>query len=264
MVTRRLMLASGLRLVVRDYGSGVPVLLVHAWGETHRSFDGLARLLAPHLRLVVPDQRGVGDSDKPAGGYSLVQAAADLVELLDAMDLPSAFVVGTSSGGYVAQQIGVDHAGRVDGLVLVGSPRSLAGGGDPFGAMLAGLNDPVTPEDVRSMNSAVSFCHPVPADFLADQDRSALTIPRHVWRAVYGGLLAATPPLDAGRITIPTLLLWGAADNVLPRSQADDLVAAIPRARLVVYEDTGHLVLWEQPDRVAADVISLVAEVTRQ
>src|SRR5664279_1155913 len=66
MVTRRLMLASGLRLVVRDYGSGVPVLLVHAWGETHRSFDRLVRLLAPHLRLVVPDQRGVGDSDKPA------------------------------------------------------------------------------------------------------------------------------------------------------------------------------------------------------
>jgi rifampin ADP-ribosylating transferase len=77
-------------------------------------------------------------------------------------------------------------------------------------------------------------------------------------------LLAATPPLDAGRVTIPTLLLWGAADNVLPRSQADALVTAVPGARLVVYEDTGHLVLWEQPERVAADVLSFVAQVTRQ
>lgn len=201
MVTRRLMLASGLRLVVRDYGSGVPVVLVHAWGETHRSFDRLVRLLAPHLRLVVPDQRGVGDSDKPADGYSLVQAAADLVELLDAIDLPSAFVAGTSSGGYVAQQIGVDHANRVDGLVLVGSPRSLAGGGDPFGAVLAGLHDPVTPKDVRSINSAISFCHPVPADFLTDQDRSALTIPRHVWLAVYGGCLQ--PPRHSTPVASP-------------------------------------------------------------
>jgi pimeloyl-ACP methyl ester carboxylesterase len=258
MVTRQVVLASGLRLAVGDYGSGVPVLLVHAWGETHRSFGRLVPLLAPHLRLLVPDQRGVGDSDKPAGGYSLVQAASDLVELLDALDLPSAFVLGTSSGGYVAQQIGVDHASRVDGLVLVGSPRSLAGGGDPFGPVLAGLHDPVTPDDVRSLNGAISFHRPVPADFLADQDRSALTIPRYVWRATYDGLLAATPPLDAGRITTPTLVLWGVADTLLSRSQADALVTAIPGSRLVVYEGTGHMVLWEQPERVAADVLSFV------
>lgn len=262
MVTQRLMLASGLRLVVREYGSGVPVLLVHAWGETHRSFDRLVPLLAGHLRLVVPDQRGAGDSDKPPDGYSLAQSAADLVELLDALDLTSIFLVGTSSGGYVAQQISVDHADRVDGLVLVGSPHSLAGGGDPFGAVLSDLHDPVTLNDVRSINSAISLDHPVPAQFLADQDQSALTIPPHVWRAAYDGLLTATPPLDTGRITIPTLVLWGATDEVLPRKQADDLVAAIPGARLVVYQGTGHLVLWEQPERVASDILSFVVAVT--
>lgn len=262
MVTRRIGLSSGLGLAVGDSGSGVAVLLVHAWGETHRSFDRLVPLLAPQLRLVVPDQRGVGDSDKPADGYSLEQAATDLVELLDALDLSSVFVVGTSSGGYVAQQLGVDHPDRVDGLVLLGSPRSLVGGGDPFGAVLTGLHDPVTAEDVGRINGVIAFAHPVPADFLADQDRSALTIPPHVWRAGYAALRTATPPLDAGRIAAPTLLLWGAVDEVLPRSQADDLVGAIPGARLVVYGDTGHLVLWERPERVAADVSSFVAAVT--
>lgn len=261
MVARRVMLASGLRLVVHEYGSGVPVLLVHAWGETHRSFDRLVPLLAAQLRLVVPDQRGVGSSDKPADGYTLGQAADDLVELLDALNLPSVFVVGTSSGGYVAQQVAVAHPSRVRGLVLVGSPRRLAGVGNPFGALLGGLRDPVTADDVRSINGAISFHAPVPADFLNDQDRSALTIPARVWREAYAGLLDATPPLDTGRIAVPTLLLWGADDSVLPRSQADALTAEISAARLVVYDDTGHMVLWERPNRVAADVLSFVAAV---
>ena len=261
MVARRVVLASGLRLVVHQYGSGVPLLLVHAWGETHRSFDRLVPLLAAQLRLVVPDQRGVGGSDKPAVGYSLGQAALDLVELLDVLNLPSVFVVGTSSGGYVAQQIAVAHPSRVHGLVLVGSPRSLAGVGNPFGALLVGLRDPVTADDVRSINGAISLHRPVPLDFLNNQNQLALTIPAQVWREAYAGLLAATPPLDTGDIAVPTLLLWGANDRVLPRSQADALAAEISAARLVVYDDTGHMVLWERPDRVAADVLSFVAAV---
>jgi pimeloyl-ACP methyl ester carboxylesterase len=261
MVARRVMLASGLRLLVHQYGSGVPVLLVHAWGETHRSFDRLVPLLAAQLRLVVPDQRGVGGSDKPADGYSLGQAAGDLVELLDALNLASVFVVGTSSGGYVAQQIAVAHPSRVYGLVLVGSPRSLAGVGNPFGAVLDDLCDPVTADDVRAINGAIPFHGPVPADFLSDQEASALTIPARVWREAFAGLLAATPPLDTGRIAVPTLVLWGADDSVLPRSQADALTAEISAARLVVYDDTGHLVLWERPNRVAADVLAFVAAV---
>lgn len=262
MITRRVELASGLCLAVGESGSGTPILLVHAWGETHRTFDRLVPHLDQRLRVVVPDQRGVGGSDRPADGYSLDQAAADLVELLDAVELPSALVLGTSSGGYVAQQLCVDHPERVDGLVLVGSPRSLAGPADPFGAVLADMHDPVTPEDVRSINGAITARQPVPAVFRTDQERAALTIPRHVWRASYDGLRAATPPLDTGRITAATLLLWGGGDDLLPRGQADAMIAEIPDARLVVYDDTGHLVLWEQPERVAEHVLAFVAQVT--
>ena len=63
---------------------------------------------------------------------------------------------------------------------------------------------------------------------------------------------------EARRITAPTLLLWGGGDDLLPRGQADAMIAEIPDARLVVYDDTGHLVLWEQPDRVAADLAAFV------
>lgn len=261
MVTRRVQLASGLRLAVIESGAGVPALLVHAWGETHRTFDRVAPRLSTQLRLLAPDQRGVGDSDKPAEGYTLHQAAEDLVELLDAIDVPSTFVIGTSSGGYVAQQIAVDHPSRVQGLVLVGAPRTLAGVGDPFGAALNALHDPVSTEDVKPIHGAIAFRQPVPADFLANQERAALTIPTHVWRQTYSGLLTATPPLDAGQIIVPSLLIWGAADDMLPRSAIDQLNAEIREARLRVYERTGHMVLWEQPERVAEDILLFIGGV---
>lgn len=258
MAARRVQLASGVHLSVHELGAGPPTLLLHAWGETHRSFDRVVSLLAEHLHVVAPDQRGVGDSDKPAHGYQLADAAADVAGLLDALELASVHLVGTSSGGYVAQQVAVDHPDRVEGLVLVGSPRSLAGGADPFSALLAAMSDPVTADDVRAVNGAIAFRRPVPDEFLVDQDEAALTIPRHVWRAQYRGLLDALPPLDTGSITAPTLVLWGEMDDVLPRGQVESLRADVPQAQLLVYEETGHLVLWEHPGRVAADIITFV------
>ena len=97
--TRRVVLATGVDLAVHEQGDGVPVLLLHAWGETHRTFDRLLPLLPDTLRLVAPDQRGVGDSSKPEDGYDLTDAAADVAALLDALEIESCWVVGTSSGG---------------------------------------------------------------------------------------------------------------------------------------------------------------------
>ena len=80
--------------------------------------------------------------------------------------------------------------------------------------------------------------------------------PAHVWRATFEGLVTATPPTDQGPVTAPTLVLRGDHDDLLA-GEDQDLAAVIPHARTVVYEDTGHLVLWEQPERVAADLAAL-------
>jgi pimeloyl-ACP methyl ester carboxylesterase len=138
---RAVVLADGLRLVVRDQGAGLPVLLLRAWGETRRTFNRLIELLPDGLRILAPDQQGVGESDKPGQGYSLQDAASDVVGLLDALDLRAAWVVGSSSGGYVAQQVATSHPDRLLGLVLVGAPRSLSGA-DPFSSIIEGFHDP--------------------------------------------------------------------------------------------------------------------------
>ena len=251
------MLADAVRLAVYERGAGTSVVLLHAWGETHRSFDRFLELLPAGLHVVVPDQRGAGDSDKPTTGYRLEDAAADVAGMLDALDIPAAWMVGSSSGGYVAQQLALALPSRVLGLVLVGAPRSLAGR-DPFGEILAAFHDPVTPEDIEALNEGLELPPAIPRDFLDVQDAAALTIPRHVWIAGYRGLIEAVPPTQTGTIRVPTLLLSGADDELLGSAEAAELAASIPGSRHRVYPKTGHFVLWERPDWVVRDVVRFV------
>lgn len=257
---RRVPLSTGVELAVQEAGHGETVVLLHAWGETHRSFDRLTPLLPRSLRLVVPDQRGVGESGKPAHGYSLADAGEDVVALLDALGIDACWLLGTSSGGYVAQQVAVAHPGRVRGLVLVGAPSDLHGPvPEALARALASFHDPVTRDDLRALNGVLPLHAPVPEGVLDDQEGSALSIPRAVWFAGIEGLVAAVPPLRRGTIAVPTLILWGAEDDILPASQAHELAGAIGGSRLMVYEGTGHLVLWERPERVAADASAFIA-----
>jgi pimeloyl-ACP methyl ester carboxylesterase len=258
---RRVTLATGVELAVHELGDGEPMLLLHAWGETHRVFDRLLPLLPGSLRLVVPDQRGVGDSTKPADGYGLSEAAADVIALLDALEIESCWLVGTSSGGYIAQQVAVNHPDRARGLVLIGAPSDLQQPvPESFVELLRSFHDPVTREDVEALNGEIPLHTSVPQRFLEDQITAALTIPKHVWRAVLDSLVAALPPIRSGPITVPTLILWGAEDDLLSAGQAHDLAVAIGGSRLVMYEGTGHLVLWERPERVASDLTAFISE----
>jgi pimeloyl-ACP methyl ester carboxylesterase len=91
-----------------------------------------------------------------------------------------------------------------------------------------------------------------------------LKVLARVWSDAFEGLLAAEPPLETGRISAPTLIVWGARDALLPRADQEAMAAEIPGARLVVYPDVGHLPVIEEPERVAADLTALCdAVVTR-
>ncbi|MFF5792363.1 alpha/beta fold hydrolase [Paeniglutamicibacter sp. NPDC012692] len=253
-------LPDGTRLAYSAVGqeAGNPVLLLHAWGESRRSFGRLMPLLPPTMRAMSIDLRGHGDSGKPPRGYSLDGMAADVVGFMDAIGLESAILLGSSSGGYVAQQAAVTAPDRVAGLVLVGSPRSLLVR-PGFADEVEALVDPVDPEWVRRSLPWFPCFTPVPQEYIDDRVRDGANIPAHVWIRTLNGLCGAKPPTDAGIVACPTLILWGGKDSVLSRAQQDGLVAGIPGSRLVVYGDTGHLVLWEQPGRIAEDVAAFLA-----
>jgi rifampin ADP-ribosylating transferase len=236
---------------------GVPVVLLHAWGESLGCFDRLLPLLPATIHAVAMDQRGHGAADKPADGYSLVDLADDVVACLDAVGLSSAVLLGSSSGGYVAQQVAVRAPDRVSGLVLVGSPRSLRGR-PSFADEVDRLTDPVDRAWVKASVEWFPRFHDVPDWYVEDRVDDGVRMPASVWRKSLNGLCTAVPPTETGTITAPTLIIWGERDGLLSRDDEEALVAAIPGSQLIVYDDTGHLVLWEQPERVANDLTDFV------
>jgi non-heme chloroperoxidase len=253
----RLRDGSAVPYVEQGNPTGIPVLLVHAYADSWRSFERVLPHLAPSLHAFAPTQRGHGDAEKPSAGYGLAELAAELASFLDAVALPSAVVVGASSGGYVAQRFALDFPERTLALVLIGAPRSLA---DPPAVVdaIAALEDPVDAAFVREFVLATSS-ERVPPDFLETMIWESSKLPAHVWRAALAGLVEAVPPIDTGTIAVPTLIVWGDRDELLPRTGQEQLAASIPDSRLMIYEGVGHAVHWEVPERVAADIADFVA-----
>jgi pimeloyl-ACP methyl ester carboxylesterase len=252
-------LSNGLKLPYVEQGdeTGVPVVFVHALAESWRSFEPVLANLPPTIHAFAVTQRGHGDADRPAAGYGLEAFSSDLAAFVDAVGFEAAVIVGSSSGGYVTQRFGADHPERTLGLVLVGAPRSLRDkpGVSEIFAVVSELSDPIDPAFAREVVESTLF-RPVPPAFLEAMIDESLKAPAHVWKATFQGLLEAAPPTETGTISAPTLILWGDRDGFLPRGDQEALAAAIPGSRLVIYEGTGHVVHWEEPERVAADVVA--------
>lgn len=258
----RLRLPTGVTTGYTEHGDpdGRPaLLLLHGWAASRREFVRLVPLLPRWLRIVAVDLRGHGDADRPPSGYGVATLAADVVAAMDTLGLAEAVLVGSSSGGYVAQQVAVDAPHRVAGLVLAGSPRDLTGRA-PFADDVERLTDPVDPAWVRgfTLGLAVADLPGWYADLLV---ADALRLPAAVWRASLHGLTTGRPPTDLGTITAPTLVVSGGRDHLLGPEQTRALVDAVPGARWVEYADAGHVVLWEEPARLAADVAAFLPRV---
>jgi pimeloyl-ACP methyl ester carboxylesterase len=204
------------------------------------------------------DQRGHGSADKPAAGYRLSDFATDVELFMDALNIKSAVLLGSSSGGYVAQQVAVTSPHRVKGLVLVGSPRTLEGR-PAFADEVDGLSDPIDPDWVRASIEWFPRFQPVPDWYIGDRVADGVTMPARVWKDALAGLGTAKPPTQTGTITAPTIIIWGGRDELLPHQDQVALSTAIPGSRLLVYDETGHLVLWEQPERIVADLVAFIA-----
>jgi non-heme chloroperoxidase len=243
-----------LRYVEQGHGSGTPVLLLHAYLDSWRSFERVLEHLPDRLHAFAPSQRGHGESDRPPSGYGAADLVADVAAFMDALELDAAVLVGSSSAADTARRFAVEHPDRTLGLVLVGAFHTFpadAPGVREIGEQIAALTDPVDPGFVREFVTGTAG-DAVPPEFLETMVAESRRVPAHVWREMFDGLVN-TPPI-AGTIDAPTLILWGDADPICSRDEQDALLDAIPLAELRAYAGVGHLVHWEQPERVAADI----------
>ena len=253
-------LSTGLRVHYAESGDarGTPVVFVHGWPDSWFSFSRVLPLLPATLRLVAYDQRGFGESDHPDSGYTIPSFAADLVALLDALDIERAVLVGHSYGSFVARRATLAAPERVAALALIGTGASTGiPGADELQAAVRELPDPVPEPFAREFQSGTVH-HPVPAGFFDRIVEESLKIPARLWSPMIDGLLAYDDTSELGGIRAPTQLLWGDHDALFSRAQQDAFLAALPSARLKVYEDTGHCPNWERPEWVAADIAAFV------
>jgi pimeloyl-ACP methyl ester carboxylesterase len=238
-----------------------PVVLLHGLSDSWRSFEPVLPYLMS-LRSIAVTQRGHGDAPKPDEGYDIEQLAADVAGVLDDAGVSRAVVVGHSMGSLVAARMAVDHADRVSGLVLMGAKPTfdvpeLQG----LFEAVATFEDPVDPGFIREFQES-TVVRAVPPSIIDVAVAESRKLPARVWRALAAEGLRADNTADLGRIEAPTLLIHGEQDAYVTREDQDVFLREIPDARLRVYEGTGHAMHWEDPARVAHDLMSFVADGT--
>ncbi len=266
-VLRSVALPNGLTLPYVEQGdpSGVPLLLLHAVGDSWRIFEPLLRCLPSSIHAIAPSQRGHGDASRPETGYRVPDFVADVAAFMDALGLPAAVVAGGSSGGLIARRFALAYPARTLGLVLLGSPATLRdkpGVQEAWDSTFSKLTDPLDPAFVRQFALSTLVRPPAP-ELLEIMVQEGLKAPARVWRETMAGILEEEFPgeqlaNDLRRIAAPTLVIWGDQDAILPLSDQQALAAAVPGARLVIYRGEGHAFYWEEPERVAADLAAFV------
>jgi non-heme chloroperoxidase len=250
-------LASSLRVHYAEQGDprGEPILFLPAYADSWFSYSRVLALLPARYHAYALDQRGHGDSERPACCYGVDDFAADTVAFLDAVGLQRVTLVGHSGSAFTSRRVAVTHPERVARLVLSGSPAGSLPTQVAVGlqAAVRPLADPVPADFVREFQSGAAYV-PLPEAFVEGLVAESGKLPARVWRDAAAGLATFDDTADLGRIAVPTLLVWGDRDGLLPPEEQQRLAAAIPGARSQVYPETGHSPHWERPERFAADL----------
>jgi 3-oxoadipate enol-lactonase len=250
-----------------DEGSGAPVLLIHGHTMDRRIWDQvMPSLLAADLRVVRPDLRGHGRSTRPDFGYHLSHHAADMAAVLDDSGVASASVVGYSIGGGVALEMALTMAERLDGLVLM-SPVMPDRPFEP--AFMDNLRE--VARVARSEGIASAMIGPWASNPLFAYSFSKPGIreaARVINRDFPGAEYLATQRDHVDRewtvperlleIKIPTSVITGDHETPGFRAYAEEAAAGIQGARLTLFQNCGHLLPLEEPERVAKTIIETV------
>ena len=251
-VERELALATG-RIKLLDGGDGAPVLVLHhSWGGPgwlpfHEA------LISAGCRAVVPDMPGWGGSERPAWAREPRDIAIIVSRIVDALELENVRLVGLGFGGFVAAELATMNPSKLHSLTLVGAAGLQPDDGEILDQMMLSHRQYVV-ESFRSPEACIDYLGEEPADDVRELwDLSREMTARVTWKP-YMFSRRLGPLL--GDMKVPTLVVWGAADKVMPRACADQYCDAIPNATLEIVEDAGHVVELERPDHLAQLIAS--------
>jgi len=260
-------LPDGTRLVYMERGDvdGTPVVLLHGYTDSMRSFEQVLPHMPPTLRVFAITQRGHGESSKPEGSYGSDVLARDVAAFLDRKGVQRAVLVGHSMGSTVAQRFAVEYPHRTQALVLEGAffPTPANAEVATFLDEVMKLKEPIDPAFVRDFQRS-TLAQPVAPEFFEMIVGETMKVPVHVWKAALAPYRTTDFAARLTNVRVPTLIIWGDRDAFTGRQEQDKLAQAIGGSRLAVYAGAGHSPHWEEPQRFAGHVASFVAGLTAE
>jgi non-heme chloroperoxidase len=264
-----------IELSYEDHGSGPTVVLVHGWPVDSRSWEPqLHPLLQAGYRVVTYDRRGFGCSSRPTTGYDFDTLAADLDTVLTTLDLRDVTLVGFSLGtGELARYVGTHGTGRLRSCVIIESlaPTFAKSADNPTGvddAAVSALQQTIVDDRFAWLTGLLG-------DFLNLDDYLGKRVSEDTVRALWNAAAEASPEAtwacpagwledfsqDIQRLDVPTLVLHGTADRILPiDGQGRRLHAALPHARYVEIEGGPHVMCVTHKAEVNSELLAFLAD----
>jgi pimeloyl-ACP methyl ester carboxylesterase len=247
----------GIDLQVVRQGTGPPLLLLHG-GDGPQGLVPLCARLAERFEVIVPTHPGFAGTAIPEHFDTLEDLVYVYLDLLDGLDLHNVILMGISMGGWAAAEIAVRNTTRLSRLILVDTVGIKPGNRDTrdiadiFGLPAAEVAKLLFHDPAQVPDPAI----------LTDEQATRLAGDRIAHAMYTWDPYMHNPKLRyrLHRIDVPTLLLWGASDGVVPVAYAEAYRQMIPGATLVVIPDAGHLPHIEQPDAVLQHVLAFVAQ----
>lgn len=267
----------GRRTVYRVAGSGPPVVLIHGMLNSSSHWQPVARRLAERHLVIAPDLIGHGDSAAPRGDYSLGAHAASIRDLLSAIGVERATIVGHSLGGGVAMQFFYQFPQRVERLALVSSgglghevgPLLRTAALPGTSALLALTIHPRLLAALRTLGTRMRERGIASGAYLQAIARALGPLQNAGARQAFLQTLRAVIDVRGQRVSandrlylleaIPTLIVWGERDNTIPLAHGREAHRAIPHSRLRTLPTAAHFPNLEDPDGLADALLEFVA-----
>jgi pimeloyl-ACP methyl ester carboxylesterase len=259
--------ANGIDIYYEIHGpqGGDPLVLIAGLGYNQWMWHKMVPSLAEHLQVIAFDNRGVGETDKPAGPYTAQMLAADTAGLLEALGIRSAAVMGHSMGGFVAQALALDRPDLVSRLILsatnFGGPRQIPVTQEALAVLTDVKSDPVE----RLKRGILISCAPgfgerrpdIVQEWLAYRAaHPILPVPYQAQMAIGMALMSEEAAFEhkLKHVQAPTLILFGEHDKVVPPGNAELLARQIPSSTIVILPNAGHFFPFEVPEAAAAAI----------
>ena len=262
-LTKTIDLSTGVKLEYVEQGveNETPVIFLHGFPDSWHSFEMVLNFLPGQVHAIAISQRGHGNSSKPLSSYKISDFAADLAAFIKKKNLRSVVVAGHSLGGLIAQQFALDYPLLVKGIIIISSEAALKDnpGFPELVSEINKLTDPVPYEFVSEFqhSTVVKTVNSENMDLFIDE---SLKVPSYVWKQVAHAFMEVDYTNDLEKIKIPCLIVWGDKDEMCPKKDQLILASLIKNSRIIIYENTGHGLHWEEPQKFANDVLDFIKQ----